>query len=116
MPYCWDGVNTDSPDHMSHVVYADRKTGICPDDHPKYLPQITVRIHFLLKDPCAGATPCGPNSGGGHVKLKLSSGPYWTMHADFWNTWRQPRLNHLTTVCLRHHKDCGILGVETTDV
>ena len=76
----------------------------------------SVRIHFLLKDPCAGATPCGPNSGGGHVKLKLSSGPYWTMHADFWNTWRQRRLNELTTTCLRHHKDCGILGVETTDV
>ena len=116
MPYCWDGVHTDSKDHMSHVVYANRTTGICPLSHPKYIPQITVRIHFLQKDPCAGATPCGPDSGGGHVRLRLSSGAYWTMHADFWNTWRQRRLNDLTTKCLRHHKDCGILGVETTDI
>jgi Domain of unknown function (DUF1996) len=115
MPYCWDGVHTDSPDHMSHVVYANGK-GICPDDHPKYIPQITVRIHFLQKDPCAGAKPCGPSSGGGHVRLRLSSGEYWTMHADFWNTWRQRRLNELTTKCLRHHKNCGIIGVETTDL
>jgi hypothetical protein len=39
MPSCWDGVNVDSPDHMSHVAYPIGKVqgGKCPDSHPKRL-------------------------------------------------------------------------------
>jgi hypothetical protein len=44
------------------------------------------------------------------------SGPYYTMHADFWNTWVQSRLETLTDNCIRASKDCHIIGVTTTDV
>jgi len=36
----------------------------CPGSHPKYLPAISIRIHFRIQDPCAGVTPCGPSDGG----------------------------------------------------
>jgi hypothetical protein len=118
LPFCWDGVRTDSPDHRSHVIYPDPRDTTphtnparCPASHPKYIPSVSIRAHFALKDPCAGAIPCGPWDGGGNVRFKLSSGPHHTMHADFWNTWKQRRLNRLTTECLRARKDCGILGV-----
>jgi hypothetical protein len=120
-PFCWDGVNTDSADHRSHVIYPNPKDttpherpASCPTDHPNNIPSISVRVHFALKDPCAGATPCGPDSGGKKVRLRLASGPYWTMHADFWNTWVQRRLDALVTKCLVHQKECGILGVPGT--
>ncbi|KAH9889676.1 hypothetical protein F4778DRAFT_386564 [Xylariomycetidae sp. FL2044] len=50
-PTCWDGVNTDSPDHMSHVTYpagtmdmyvgAD---GTCPESHPVKIPQVMLEV------------------------------------------------------------------------
>lgn len=123
LPFCWDGHHRDSADHMSHVIYPDptdttphENPVLCPSSHPKYIPSVSIRIHFRIQDPCAGVKPCGPKDGGTHVRIRLSSGPYWTMHADFWNTWVQARLVHLTDICLRVHKECGILGVETTDI
>jgi hypothetical protein len=123
LPFCWDGTSLDSPDHFSHVIYTDPtdttphvEPGPCPSSHPKYLPAISIRIHFRLQDPCAGATPCGPWDGGDKVRIKLSSGPYYTMHADFWNTWVQSRLETLTDNCIRASKDCHIIGVTTTDI
>jgi hypothetical protein len=38
------------------------------------------------------------------------------MHADFWNTWVQSRLEALTDHCIRASKDCHIIGVTTTDI
>lgn len=41
-PSCWDGVNTDSDDHRSHVAYPSSiDNGFCPDTHP-------VRLMFLM--------------------------------------------------------------------
>jgi hypothetical protein len=38
-PSCWDGVNLDSDDHMSHVAYPDLViNGDCPSDFPVRLP------------------------------------------------------------------------------
>jgi Domain of unknown function (DUF1996) len=123
LPFCWDGTRLDSADHFSHVVYSDPNDTTphvnpapCPSSHPKYIPAISIRIHFQTQDPCAGATPCGPWDGGKNVRIKLSSGPYWTMHSDFWNTWVQARLDALTDKCLRPEVNCHIIGVDTTDV
>ena len=30
MPSCWDGINTDSANHRSHIVFPDSTTGACP--------------------------------------------------------------------------------------
>jgi hypothetical protein len=43
-PTCWDGLNLDSADHMSHVAYPASGTfengGPCPSTHPVRLPQL----------------------------------------------------------------------------
>ncbi|KAK3323881.1 hypothetical protein B0T19DRAFT_486166 [Cercophora scortea] len=47
-PTCWDGVNTDSPDHKSHVAYP--VNGIfddnakCPNTHPVPIPQVMYEV------------------------------------------------------------------------
>jgi hypothetical protein len=47
-PTCWDGKNTDSPDHKSHVAYPSvgtfESTGECPASHPVRLPQVMYEV------------------------------------------------------------------------
>jgi hypothetical protein len=50
-PTCWDGKNTDSPDHRSHVAYAIGSgpydvgpTGTCPESHPVAIPQVMYEV------------------------------------------------------------------------
>lgn len=49
-PTCWDGVNLDSPDHMSHVSYPAKGTfeggGECPASHPVKIPQLMYEVIF----------------------------------------------------------------------
>ncbi|KAE8446199.1 hypothetical protein EG329_012424 [Mollisiaceae sp. DMI_Dod_QoI] len=47
-PTCWDGVNLDSEDHMSHVSYPASGTfesnGPCPSTHPVQVPQLFFEV------------------------------------------------------------------------
>ncbi|KAK4195461.1 hypothetical protein QBC40DRAFT_236388 [Triangularia verruculosa] len=51
-PSCWDGKNLDSPDHQSHVSFAEggtvgyTKGGACPASHPVMIPQIMLEIRW----------------------------------------------------------------------
>jgi len=84
-PSCWDGVHTDSTDHISHMA---NPTGMgCPSSHPVRVPALTEVVRY----------PVNNVSG-----LRLSSGPLSTMHADFWNTWAQPGLETLVDRCLNN--------------
>lgn len=109
-PWCWDG-RLDSPDHLSQVIYPDDPKQ-CPADHHRVIPQVSVRVHTGIWDPCAGQTPCGPQTRWDRVPVKLafSNGPWWQLHADFWNTWNQKRLSSLIDRCLRRGRDCGVIG------
>jgi hypothetical protein len=46
--------------------------------------------------------PVGTSSSG----ITLASGPVWTAHADFWNTWKQTKLSELVTRCLNGNVNC----------
>jgi Domain of unknown function (DUF1996) len=89
-PSCWDGTNTDSPDHQSHMAYADR--GACPSTHPVSVPAISL----IYRYPSLG----GPN-------VTLSSGGQYSAHADFFNAWNQQALNRLVESCLNAQRHCG---------
>ena len=89
-PNCWDGVLTHVND-TAHVVYP--KSGVCPVGYPHALPRVIIRWEF----------PVGTTTG----NITLSSGPSFTAHADFWNTWNQARLNSLVATCLNTDRDCG---------
>jgi len=47
-PSCWDGKNTDSPDHKSHISYPASGTfesgGACPASHPVKIPQVMYEV------------------------------------------------------------------------
>jgi hypothetical protein len=95
LPNCWDGVGLEP----SNVVYPIG--GTCPPGFDHVLARVSERIHFGVMNPL---------NSDGTVGLTLSSGAYYTLHADFWNTWQQPRLDQLVADCLVAHVGCGLVG------
>jgi hypothetical protein len=83
---CWDGVNLDSPSHITHVAYSTN--GVCPTGYPVPVPELSILLKY-------------PNPG---TNWLLSSGPSYTMHADFINAWIAAEMAKLTTECL----DAGV--------
>ncbi|KAK5662290.1 hypothetical protein OQA88_8196 [Cercophora sp. LCS_1] len=78
-PSCWDGVNTDSDDHKSHVRYpADVDNGPCPMTHPVRVPSLLYEMtwHVEAFDHLKG-------------KFVLSQGDPtgYGYHGDFLNGW-----------------------------
>ena len=51
-PGCWDGVNVDSPDHMSHVAYSTDGDvgGDCPASHPVKIPVLSFFFRIFNYD------------------------------------------------------------------
>lgn len=92
-PTCWDGKNTDSPDHMSHVAYPNSSYsdvsvgayGTCPASHPVKIPQVMYEVMWdvsaypvLFKVIASrGVTACDSLSSSTHVAGKsMSSASY----------------------------------------
>lgn len=91
-PDCWDGVNTDSEDHRSHMT--NSTGGLCPQTHPVHVPQLTFAITY-------------PIFGEGH-ELSLASGSTETLHSDFINSWHQDSLEEEVGNCLRRNITCSL--------
>lgn len=93
-PNCWDGVNLDSPNHSSHMAYPSGSS--CPASHPVVLP----RIESFWRYP-VGTAPIGT--------VTLSSGPWHTIHQDFFNAWEPAALQNFINKCLNapNITDCG---------
>src|SRR5439155_13242840 len=82
--------------------------GTCPAGFDHRIVTLSYRVHFGIEDPCVGVTPCDPTDAPAeNIQLSLSSGSYWTLHADFWNTWKQDALDGLVESCANAHVDCG---------
>ena len=56
-PTCWDGKNTDSPNHQDHVAYPTARAGSyvdvgsngnCPATHPVKIPQLMLEVSLLM--------------------------------------------------------------------
>lgn len=93
-PSCWDGRRKDSLNHKSHMAYATRLGGGrrgCPRAHPVPVPELTIAIVFPVR------------SGSG---VRLASGPFYTLHADYFNAWNQTVLKNLIQNCIRANRDC----------
>ena len=84
-PSCWDGVNLDSPDHMSHVAYAvdGEVDGDCPSSHPVKIPAISLFFRIFDYD------------GGWHT-FSDGSG---TFHADYVSGWDEEVLQGVLDNC-----------------
>lgn len=86
-PYCWDGVDPDSPDHMSHVTYPPNypTNGTCPSGTVA-LPRLRVNFNFQTQY----CPDCNITSDAMLGKMHGASA-----HTDFWNTWNQSALEAL---------------------
>lgn len=91
-PDCWNGTHLDSPDHKSHLAYSNSNAA-CPASHPVSLPWLMQRFQWTNFYPA----PSG---------ITLSSGPAYTFHSDFFNSWKQSRLEQLVSVCINAGKKC----------
>jgi hypothetical protein len=98
LPNCWNGSGLTPED----VVYP--VSGHCPIAFRHVLPIISERVHFGVMNPL---------NADGSVALSLSSGAYFTLHGDFWNTWQQARLDQLVQDCVIAGVHCG--SVDATD-
>lgn len=97
-PQCWDGKNLDSPDHKSHMAYAQNG---CPSTHPVPLSTIAFVVHYVV----------GPKDD--TTRWRLSSDNYpttkpggYSSHADWFMGWDAGIIDTLTTRCLNASVDC----------
>jgi Domain of unknown function (DUF1996) len=88
-PDCSNG-KQDSQNHRAHMAYSRRINGKvkCPASHPISVPVLTMNVTFTLP------TTRGP--------VSISSGSPSTMHADFFNAWRQTSLKFLVSHCINN--------------
>ena len=89
-PNCWDGKYLDTPDHRSHMAYADYSRGDgmahCPASHPFYIPQEENKAMWTVTAAMIRAD--------GTSRVRLSSDdmlpgaqPGETLHADYIESW-----------------------------
>ncbi|GAA0375883.1 hypothetical protein Acor_73220 [Acrocarpospora corrugata] len=90
-PHCWNGKDLDSPDHKSHMSYPSGNG--CPATHPVVVPKLRMVLRYTINgDPAA---------------FRLSSGPGYTMHGDFFNAWPEAELERRVRDCIRPKVKCG---------
>lgn len=94
-PDCWNGLTLDSVDHASHMAYS--RQGRCPTSHPRPMPRLVMKLTWKIRPPGNQVLLGSP-----HMMLMRSH----QLHADFWNTWHQYRLNALVWECLNVNYRC----------
>lgn len=102
-PQCWDGWNLDSWNHKAHMLYAITYDGVnygCPSQYPIAVPLLSLQYRFASRS--EGGVQDWTDS-------YFASGGQYSMHADFWNTWRNGTngIDDLTRKCLRVGRVCG---------
>ena len=98
-PSCWNGTGL-RPEDVTYPV-----AGACPSGFEHVIPRLSERVHYGVMDPLALD---------GTLAFELSSGPWYTLHADFWNTWQQERLDQLVEDCLVAKAHCGSVDATST--
>lgn len=91
---CWDGQNTDSANHRTHVAFADEQTGACPQGF-KAIPQLVQRIVYDV--------PPGPGFAVDSFPEQLHK-PI-TDHGDFINVFDERLMNRMAK-CINSGQRC----------
>ncbi|MGW6060120.1 DUF1996 domain-containing protein [Streptomyces sp. NPDC055189] len=92
---CWDGQNTDSANHRTHVAFADERTGACPQGF-KAIPQLVQRIVYDV--------PPGPGFAVDSFPEQLHK-PI-TDHGDFINVFDEGLMKRMAK-CINSNKRCN---------
>jgi hypothetical protein len=100
-PQCWDGVNLDSPDHISHM--AEQVGGKCPATHPVGIPWIALNTKYAVTSP--NGTADWRLSSDNYAKSGYNAG--YSSHADWINGWDEKVMQGIVKNCLQAGLDCG---------
>ena len=116
-PNCWDGVNLDSPNHVSHMaqpvqLQSPPFTWSCPPTHPVQIPTMSVNARYaitavgqvarwrLASDMYDPSLPAGLS---GHADYMMGWDP--TPHPELWGE-NKSIVEMWTTHCLQEQRDC----------
>jgi hypothetical protein len=91
---CWDGKNTDSPDHRSHLAFmfydGSRADPVCPKGYPYVIPQQENKVMWLVTTDMIGTRANGSK----YSRIRLASDAMLpgaksgqTLHADYKEKW-----------------------------
>jgi hypothetical protein len=99
-PQCWDGQRLDSPDHKSHMAYAENG---CPPSHPIAFVEVSFQIHWLV--PTTGDTSTWRLSSD-VADTSVPAG--YSMHGDWFNGWKPDIVETWVRNCINMRRDCGV--------
>lgn len=105
-PQCWNGRTLDSPDHRSHMAYAELRDGAdrssCPPSHPVALPQLSEVVQYNVRPGASLATwRLSTDAYGAGLRGGLSA------HAHWINGWNPQHLRTMVSECLNRGLDCN---------
>lgn len=113
-PQCWDGLNLDWLDHISHMTYdykysfhtVDgklRKKYTCPASHPVPIVSLGLSIYYKVKT--ADGTANWRLASDNYQKEGQNAG--YSMHGDFVSGWNEEYAKKIEKNCLQQKVDCG---------
>jgi hypothetical protein len=97
-PQCWNGLDTDSADHRSHMAYPE--SGHCPSSHPVPIPAITFNIPYRV--PAEGTDGWRLVSDG----YDASKPGGYSAHGDWFGAWDPEIAETWTRDCVNAGVDC----------
>ncbi|KJA22476.1 hypothetical protein HYPSUDRAFT_40849 [Hypholoma sublateritium FD-334 SS-4] len=105
LPACWDGVNLDSSDHVSHTAFlSDLDNGDCPSTHPvplmKLLYEVTWDVHSL-------ASRWNPSKEKWPFVWSTGDPTGYSWHGDFQNGWDTTALQNAIDQCNNPNNPTG---------
>lgn len=107
-PDCFDGSGQLYFDYVpagiasKHFAYS--VAGTCPSAFPTQIAQLVTQQHFM--DPRTGAQMVNPLNTDGTVGLSFASGPYYTYHGDYLDSWSTDTLTPIVNGCLNQLGNC----------
>lgn len=97
-PSCWSGKGIGiKGNHRSHMAYPEG--GECKGKFPVTLPKLILHIRWPINDG-RGAHLVSDH----HMGMRGGK----SLHADFWNVWRQPSLVKFVNTCINAGRVCSL--------